>query len=130
VRALATCPEVTIRPLAAAWNYTRYDIQTHPRECWLRHEPFVWHYMDYSYSPGALRGVWAMAQVSGRTRVMGNWVFVKQQVIRPFLTRYAGLKTFYKIRSSLKRALLSCLPVHGAMTTILLIFRDSLSSNC
>ena len=105
VRALAACPEVTIRPLAAAWNYMRYDIRTHARESWLRHDPFVWHYMDYSYSPAALRGVWDMARVTGQTQVLRNWPYVKKQVLRPFLTRYAGLKTIDKARMGLKRGL-------------------------
>lgn len=105
VRALAACPEVTIRPLAAAWNYMRYDIRTHARESWLRQDPFVWHYMDYSYSLPALRGVWAMAQATGQAPLVRNWAFVKRQVIRPVLTRYGGLKTFDKARMGLKRGL-------------------------
>lgn len=57
VRALSACPDIAIRPLGPAWNYMRYDIRTHARESLLRSDPFVWHYMDYSYAFSALRGV-------------------------------------------------------------------------
>lgn len=99
VRAVASCREATIWPLAAAWNYMRYDVRTHARASLLRSDPYIWHYMDYSYSRSALAGVWAIAQEIDMLHHVRNWPYVKKDVIRPFMTRYAFMKTIDRIRA-------------------------------
>jgi hypothetical protein len=105
VRAVAECPETIIRPLGAAWNYMRYDVRTHRKHNLLRLDPFVWHYMDYSYAPSALKGVWALSRKIGRGGDLRNLNFIKRQVLRPFLTRYAFLAHVDYIKMVVRRFL-------------------------
>lgn len=99
VRALSECRDINIWPLGPAWNYMRYDVRTHARSSLLRSEPFVWHYMDYSYSPSALKGVWRAAKDIDRMDAVKNIRYVKRYVLRPYLTRYAFLKYVDKLRA-------------------------------
>lgn len=99
VRAVSVCRETVIWPLSAAWNYMRYDVRTHARASLLRQDPYIWHYMDYSYSPDALAGVWKIAHDTGRAQAVKNAPYVKRHIIRPFMTRYAGMKTLDRIRT-------------------------------
>lgn len=104
VRAIAECPEVVIWPLSAAWNYMRYDVRTHARSSLLQKSPFVWHYMDFSYSPSALSGVWRISERVGLSAFIKNTAYVKGKIIRPYLTRYAGMAFIDKLRALPNRA--------------------------
>lgn len=103
VRAVSSCREITIWPLAAAWNYMRYDVRTHARASLLRSDPYIWHYMDYSYSRSALAGVWEIAREIDMLHHVRNWPYVKKTVIRPFMTRYAYMKAIDRIRTLPRR---------------------------
>ncbi len=102
VRALARCPDVTIWPLSIAWNYMRADVRMHQKKHQLRSDPYVWHYMDYSYAPSALRGVFQTADRIGAGAELRNWRYVKRYVVRPYLTRYFFLKKIDRVRKVIR----------------------------
>jgi len=99
VRSVSVRRETVIWPLSAAWNYMRYDVRTHARASLLRRDPYIWHYMDYSYSLAALVGVWEIARETDRLHLVKSWPYVKRHIVRPFMTRYAGMKVIDKIRA-------------------------------
>lgn len=105
VRAIHATPEITIWPLAVAWNYMRIDVRLHLKKNLLVSDPYIWHYMDYSYSRTALRGVFKMADQIGVGDQMRNWAYVKKHVVRPFLTRYFFLKRIDRLRKVLRKSL-------------------------
>jgi hypothetical protein len=105
VRALSRCPDSVIWPLSIAWNYMRADVRMHRKQHLLRSDPYVWHYMDYSYAPSALRGVFRIARQIGAEDTLRNWRFVKRQILRPYLTRYFFLRHIDGLRKRVRHAL-------------------------
>jgi len=106
-RAIVKNPGMSLWPLAPAWNFTRYDYKIHRKQKKLRREPFIWHYIDYSYSPRSLYNVLRMAGGNYVFRQKAySYSFWKKFVIAPYLKKASfGNETLFKMATNLFRPL-------------------------
>ena len=87
LRALLEVPELSAWPLPPAWNYVRNDFRSLPRKHQIE-KPFVWHYINFGFSPRAYFGCLDAARKYGLPAAsMKKPAYVWRNLAKPFLSR-------------------------------------------
>lgn len=92
LRSIAQNRSMSIWPLGPAWNYTRYDYRTHKlysEQKRLRSEPFIWHYINFSFCVRALSDIINMSKDSEVFWAeVVSLAFLKTFILVPFIERW------------------------------------------